>query len=77
MIGGIGHCACGAGVFDVISTCEAIVQVGGAFDFVDVGRLDVSFTSASSLTACSACLPWVVVIGMWGLGVGMPHLGSG
>ena len=54
VIGGIGHCACGAGVIDVISTCEAIVQVGGACDFVSVGRLHVSFTSASSLAACSA-----------------------
>ena len=39
---------------NAISTCEAIVKVGGAFDFVGVGRLTVSFTSASSLAVCTA-----------------------
>ena len=53
MIGGIGDWACGAGVIEVISTCKAIVQIGEAFDFVGVGRLNVSCTSASYLAAYS------------------------
>ena len=51
VLGGIGDWECGTGVIDVISTCEAIVQVGEEFYFVGVGCPHVSFTSTYSLAA--------------------------
>ena len=52
VIGGIGNWACVSGVINIISTCKAIVQIVEVFDFVGVGRLHVSCSSVSYLSAC-------------------------